>query len=346
MKPLVIVTRNKYVESLHYGLVCVVNSDGHILHHIGDIHTKIFFRSCAKPLQVIPLVQSGGAQALGFSLKDIAIACASHSGQEFHQRTVDAILKNLDLNEVNLHCGIMNPYNEEEGKRLAAKGLSPSVFHCACSGKHSAMLALGKYRGYSLDDYEKITNPVQQEILKTIADFTDEEPESIPVGIDGCGAPIYVLPIYKIALSYARLVQYAQDSHNSWHNACETVYKAMTQYPEMVSGDDEFCTELMRVTKDKLIGKVGSEGVYCVGIKEGNLGICVKIVDGNERAAYPAAMQVLKELNILDVDEFTALQSWYNPVLKNNLEDEIGEIKPVFQLKNPTAGSFFLGDSI
>lgn len=102
-----------------------------------------------------------------FSIADVEYA--SHSGQKIHQKTVDEILKRLKFEEVNLHCGIMTPYSEEENKRLISQGKSPSVFHCSCSGKHSAMLALAKFRGYSVDSYEKTSNPVQQEILKTIS---------------------------------------------------------------------------------------------------------------------------------------------------------------------------------
>lgn len=334
MEPLSVVTRNDYIESIHYGFVCIVNSSGKVLYNLGNYHTKIFFRSSAKPIQVIPLIQSGGAAAFNLSPKEIAIACASHSGQKIHQDTVKEILQKLELNEITLHCGIMTPYSEEENKRLIAEGKPPSVFHCSCSGKHSAMLALAKFRGYNIDDYERITNPVQQEILKTIAEFTGEDANSIPIAIDGCGAPIYLLPIYKIALSYARLAMYSQKPESPYYNSCKTVFNSMAQYPVIVAGDYEFCTELMRVTTGKLIGKVGCEAVYCLGIKEGGLGICIKIVDGNERAVYPVVIQVLRELGILSNTEFKSLKPWYRQVLKNNLGEEIGEIRPSLSLKS------------
>lgn len=333
------VTRNNYVESIHYGFICIVNSYGEILYSLGDFRTKIFFRSSAKPIQIIPLIQSGAAEAFHFTPKEIALACASHSGQEVHQQTVKNILERLNLKDDNLHCGLMTPYNEEEKKRLLAKGLSPSVFHCSCSGKHSAMLALAKYRGYSLDDYENINHPVQQEILKTIADFTQESPEEIIIAVDGCGVPIYLLPINKIALSYARLTQYAKDKSSPYHASCKTIFDSMNQFPEMVAGDNEFCTELMQTTKGKLIGKVGSEAVYCLGIKKGNLGACIKIVDGNERAIYPVVVHLLKELGILDSSELARLKHWYRPILKNNLGEKIGEIIPVYSLSKFRDGS-------
>jgi len=333
LKPLVAVTRDSFIESLHYGYICIVDSDGNILYQIGEPDTKIFFRSCAKPLQVIPLIQSGAARALNFSMKEIAIACASHTGQRKHQEIVEEILARLGMSESNLHCGIMNPYNEEENKRLIAQGLTPSPLHCSCSGKHSAMLALSRYRGYPEESYEKITNPVQQEIVEVIADFTGEESGSVKIGTDGCGAPIYLLPVYKIALSYARLVHFSKDTGSRYHSACKMVFDSMTEHPDMVAGDQEFCSELMQATGNKLIGKVGSEAVYCLGIREGSLGVCIKIEDGNERAVYPAVMQTLRDLGVLDTEEFDKLKHWYRQVLKNNLGEEIGEIIPVFSLR-------------
>jgi L-asparaginase II len=346
MEPLAVVTRDHYIESIHYGYVCIVNSSGKVIYNLGDNNTKIFFRSSAKPIQVIPFIQSGAAETMGFSKKEIAVACASHSGQKFHQETVEEILKKLALTEDNLHCGTMIPYSEEENKILIAQGKSPSVFHCSCSGKHSAMLALAKFRGYSVENYEKTSHPVQQEILKTVAEFADEEADSIATGIDGCGAPIYMLPIQKIALTYAKLSEYAQDKNSTYHHSCKTVFNAMTSYPEMVAGEYEFCTELMQTTGSKLIGKVGCEAVYCLGIKKDNLGICIKIVDGNERAVYPVVMQILRDIGILENLEFSNLKHWYNVILKNNLNEEIGRIIPVCDLKSSIKKQIHLGDSI
>jgi L-asparaginase II len=208
------------------------------------------------------------------------------------------------------------------------------------------MLALAKFRGYNIDDYESITNPTQKEILNTISEFIDEDVNHISVGTDGCGAPIYLVPVNKIALSYARLVKYSQDSENPYHLSCKTVFEAMTKFPEMVAGDNEFCTELMRVTKGKLIGKVGSEGVYCVGIKDSNLGICIKIVDGNERAVYPVVIQVLRELDILDDTEYSKLSHWHSILLKNNLKEHIGQIIPTFSIKKTSTSTMFLGKKL
>ena len=346
MKALAAVTRNNYIESIHYGYACVVDADGNVLYHAGDYNTSIFFRSSAKPIQVLPLVKSGAADAFKFSLADIAIACASHSGQKKHQLKVGEILNLINLNESSLHCGTMVPYNEEESKRLISEKQQPTVFHCSCSGKHAAMLALAKYRGYALDEYERFSHPIQQEILEAIVYMTGVDGSSIRRGVDGCGAPIYTLSIHQIALAYARLTAYSQEPGHPWYKACKTVFEAMTEHPDMVSGDYEFCTELMEAAGGKLIGKVGCEAVYCVGAKAGNLGICIKIVDGNERAVYPVVIQLLKDFDILNEDEITRLERWFKLSLKNNLGEEIGEVRSVLSIHEPQGEAITLGARI
>lgn len=340
--PLAAVTRNRHVESVHYGCICVVDAQGRIIYRKGDPDTKFYFRSSAKPIQVLPFIKSGGAAAMDFSLKEIAIACASHSGEEMHQKTVQGILERLGLDQSSLHCGTSVPYNRDESNRLIKAGKEPSPLHAGCSGKHAAMLAYSIYLGSDISNYEKIGHPVQQEVLRTIGFFADEDPDGIPLGIDGCGLPIFLLPLRKMALSYAKLMKFADEPGNPYHKACKTVCDAMISYPEMISGSKGFCTELMRVTRGKLIGKIGAEAVYCLGIKEGCLGACVKIADGGERAVYPVVIQLLLELGFLNRDEYEKLKRWHHIGVMNNLKEHVGDIIPVFQLDKPVS----LGDKL
>lgn len=303
-----------------------------MLYRKGDIDSRIFIRSSAKPIQVIPFIHSRASEVMGFSHKEIAIACASHTGERMHQETVLGILNRLGLNQTHLHCGITNPCNEEERKRLIKLGKEPSTLHAGCSGKHAAMLAYSIYKGADISNYEDRSHPVQQEILKTIAEFTDEDEDSITLGTDGCGLPTFMLPIRKIALSYARIAGSSQDGSSKYHRACKTVFDAMTQYPEMVAGTGEFCTELMSATNGKLIGKIGSEAVYCLGIKKDNLGVCIKIADGSKRAVYPVVIEILMQLGVLDGPEYEKLKNWHKTKLLNQLKEPIGYIVPVFNL--------------
>lgn len=346
MKPLAAVTRNNYVESVHYGYICVVDSQGNVLYHLGDYSKNIFFRSSAKPIQTIAVLKSGAADYYNFDSREIAIACSSHSGEGIHQQLVLDLIKRLDLQPSDLHCGVMQPYNEKEQLRLVKENLAPSVFHCSCSGKHAAMLALTKYRNKDIANYEELQHEVQQEILEVIAEFSNLNKDSISVGTDGCGVPIYLLPMNRIALSYAKLMEYSGDQNHPYNDACGRIVAAMMKHPQLVGGEGEFCTDLMKITGHKLIGKVGCEAVYCIGVKERNLGICIKIADGNERALYPIVIHLLNQLELLNIEELEALGQWYRPLLKNNLQEEIGRIVPIFNLNRPTVNHDIMGQSI
>lgn len=334
METLAVVTRNHFVESIHQGYICVVDSKGNIIYQKGDPNTKFFFRSAAKPIQILPFIYSGGAKYMDYSLEEIAIGCASHSGEPMHIKTVLGILNRLGLDKDDLNCGVRGPYNEDENKRLLLHNEKPSTLHAGCSGKHAAMLAYAKYLDEDISNYEDLSHPVQKKVLDFISLFAEERVGDIPIGVDGCGLPIFMLPINKMALSYAKLTAYSQDKKSPYNKACHTVFEAMTKYPEMVAGNKEFCTELMGTTKGKLIGKVGAEAVYCLGIKNGNLGACLKIADGSERAIFPVVIQLLLELYALTKDEYSCLKHWHKPALKNNLEESIGYIIPTFHNKD------------
>jgi len=327
--PLAFITRNNHIESIHYGFIYITDSSENIIYSAGDCNAKIFFRSCVKPIQALALIKSGASKKYNLTLKEIAVACASHAGQEIHQKTVLDILHKIEIDESYLQCGITTPENDLEYEKLIVEGKPPTVLHCGCSGNHSAMLALAKFRGYNLNNYREIDHPVQQEILKTVSEFCGMEPDSIEIGIDGCGVPAYFLPIKNIAFSYAKLTAISCDKGHPYHESCNTVFNAMNRYPEMVAGDSMFCTELMKTAKGKLIGKIGSEGVYCLGIKNGSLGICIKIADGNKRAVYSIVVQILKEFGILNHNEIAMLRNWHYGILKNNHGEIIGNILPV-----------------
>lgn len=332
MEPLAVITRNGYIESVHCGIICVVNDSGNVLFHIGDVNTRIFFRSSAKPIQAIPLIQSGAADAFGLTPKEIAVICASHGGEEMHRQAVVSILNKLGLDEQSLRCGVSQPAGARERMRLIREGLKPDSLHGCCSGKHAGMLALAKFRGASLEGYENITHPVQQEILRTAAEFMDADAFAIPTAADGCGTPVYLLSVYQAALSYARLSRFSQDKAQPYHRACKTIYDSMAGYPEMVAGEGAFDTELIRAAQGALIGKAGYEGVFCLALREGTLGVCVKIADGSERALYPAVMQLLKDLKILDKSQWEKLKQWHIAHHKNNLGQTSGFIRPYFSL--------------
>src|SRR5688572_21353657 len=205
-KTLAKVFRGDTVESMHRGHLVALDGDGNTVVSIGDPKSVTFYRSAAKPFQALPFITSGAADAFGFSDEEIALACASHSGEARHVRIAQLMLERTGLSESYLRCGTHLPFNEKESERMLRAGEHPTQLHNNCSGKHAAMLAMAKHTGADLSTYDAIDNSVQQEILGIISLFSDVPVGSIKIGIDGCAAPNFALPLAAMAKSFLNLI--------------------------------------------------------------------------------------------------------------------------------------------
>ncbi len=332
---LVKVIRGATVESIHRGHLIVADGDGEIIARLGDPETVTFFRSAAKPLQAIPFLTSGAADAFGFSEKEIALACGSHSGENFHVETAREMLAKLGFGEADLQCGAHSPFNEKRAEEMIRNGEKPTQFHNNCSGKHSAMLGAAKHRGANLETYFALENPVQREILETVALFSEVPPNEIKIGIDGCAAPNFALPISAMAKSFARLVFPPPSFDEKLRRACRRVTAAMMNYPEMIGGTERLDTLMMQTLPGKIISKVGAEGVYTAGVMPSEkwktgLGIAFKIEDGEDKRARPvAAVELLRQLGILGADDLRELSPM---IIENRRGDVVGKVEADFTI--------------
>src|SRR5512132_1932215 len=266
-EPLVEVTRGGITESRHRGHIVAVKPDGTIAAYLGTPETVTYLRSSAKPHQAIPLVASGAADRFGFTDKEIALACASHSGEPIHTELAASMLRKIGLKPEALKCGVHEPFSLEETQRLREKGEQPNVLQNNCSGKHAGMLALALHLGAPTESYDEPTHPVQLAIGKVVSQFSGIAIEDIAVGTDGCGVPVFGITVKAMALMYARLVAPPKTFDEVTRAACRRIVTAMTNYPELVGGTAErLDTEMMRATKGSLISKVGAEGVYTAGV--------------------------------------------------------------------------------
>ena len=329
---LVNVSRDPVIENIHRGDIAVVNGDGKTIAYLGDPDKFTYMRSAAKPFQACAVVESGAMDYFGLTERELAVMCGSHYGEEFHVMAVLSILFKIGLDERYLQCGESYSLNGKITMEYAKKGIEKkSVFH-NCSGKHSGMLAIALKEGFDAHTYMDIANPVQQKILDLIADFTEMDKESIKIGIDGCGVPVHAMPIKNMAKAYMKLANpsHVEEKHAA---AIKKIAMAMTGYPEMIAGTNSFDSELMRVTRGKLIAKLGADGVYCVGAARKDIGIAVKIEDGNVRVLSPVVLETLKQLELINDEELTELKHFYIKDIKNSQGDKIGEIRPEFRLR-------------
>jgi L-asparaginase II len=331
--------RGETVESVHRGHLIIVDGEGEIIAQLGNPETVTFWRSSAKPFQTLPFLLSGAAEHFGFTEKEIALACGSHSGEKFHVETAGKMLERADFTEEDLRCGAHSPFNEKIAEKMIRAGEKPTQLHNNCSGKHAAMLALARHIGADVKTYEQLENPVQQKILETFSIFTDVPKNEIKIGIDGCALPNFALPLSAMARAFAKLVCPPEDFSNEFREACLRIVSAMTNFPEMIGGTRRLDTLLMQAARGKIISKVGAEGVYLAGIlpneqwKTG-LAIAFKIEDGDDqRARAVVAIELLRRFGILEANNDEKLREYSPMIIKNRRGDEVGKIVPDFDLK-------------
>jgi len=339
-EPLVEVTRGGLTESRHRGHVIAVEPDGTIVAQLGARETVTFLRSSAKPHQAIPLVASGAADRFNFDEREIALACASHSGDSIHTEVAGSMLKKIGLGPEALKCGVHEPFSPDVARELREKGESPNILQNNCSGKHAGMLALALHLGAPVETYDEPGNPVQQAIGKTIAEFSGIPIEDIAVGVDGCGVPVFGITVKAMALMYARLVSPPTEFAEGTRAASERIVSAMSTYPELIGGTkDRLDTEIMRAARGRLISKVGAEGVYTCGILPceewpRGLGLALKIEDGDDHRARPTVViEALRQLGILVDDSLEAVSRYAFFPVRNRRGDVVGEVTASFELK-------------
>lgn len=322
------VYRGPIVESRHYATAVIVDSQGKLIYAAGDKGRLTFLRSGAKPLQVLPLFTSGAAQAYRFSLPQLAVMCASHSGQPIHQEQVLSILERVGLAETHLQCGVHRPFHGPTARALREAGDKPGPRHNTCSGKHACMLAITRHGGWDIKTYTEIDHPVQQEMLTAVARMTDVPVDKIAIGLDTCSVPVFAVPIYNIALAYARLSR-PEEGRGRWREGMEAIGAAMGQYPELLAGEGRLVTALLQAYKGKILAKDGGEALFCLGIRERGWGLAVKIEDGSERALNPVVINLLRELGIISGSLAEPLEPFASPVIRTHRGQLAGRIAAV-----------------
>jgi L-asparaginase II len=339
-QPLVELTRGRIVESVHFGAVAVVNRSGQLVASFGDPGTITFLRSSAKPFQALPFVERGGDLHFGFSPEELALICASHSGTEDHVRVVRGMQATIGIQETDLLCGIHEPYDKATADAMRARGEAPTPNRHNCSGKHTGMLAHARLRGLPLDEYLVGDGPIQRSILDAFAEMADIPVGRVEVGIDGCSAPNFAVPLYNAALAFARLCDPAGLAPER-EAACRRITRAMTTNPFMVGGPARFDTGLMETAGGRIVAKAGAEGYQAIGLMPGALGpgspalgVALKISDGdsNSRARPLTALTVLKQLGAIDDRELQKLAQYGPQKLTNWRGLEVGESRADFTL--------------
>lgn len=304
--PLVDVWRGDMLESQHSGHAVIVDEAGQIVQAWGNPAAMIYPRSSCKMLQALPLMESGAGA--GLRVDQIALACASHSGEARHVDTVRAWLSDLGLSEPDLRCGAHRPYSQDATDALVCSGDSACQLHNNCSGKHAGFLTMNRHlRGDA--EYTEADHPLQTAIKQAFEEVTGEATPGY--GIDGCSAPNFATSVLGLARAMARYASATEADARG--RAMIALRNAMMAHPEMVAGEGRSCTELMRTMGTKAALKTGADGVFIAIIPGQKLGVALKITDGATRASEAALVGLLAHLGVLDAQDPMALKRLNGP---------------------------------
>ena len=315
------VLRGGHVESRHRGAGILLDADGGVVLQFGDVARPVFPRSAVKPIQALPLIESGAADRFALSPEELALACASHSGEPEHVAGVAAMLARAGLDEAALACGAHWPTNAPAARALAR----PSALHNNCSGKHAGFLCLACVRGWPTQGYEDAGHSVQRAVKAALEDVCGERLDV--AAIDGCSMPTYAISLIGLARGFARMAT-ARGLGAQRAAAARRLFGAMAAHPFHVAGTERFDTRAMMLLGGRAITKMGAEGVHCAALPELGLGLAVKADDGATRAAEVMIAALLGRFLEMPAD-------LARPELKNWRGLVVGELRPAGALASP-----------
>ena len=333
---LVNVLRGSATESQHRGAYAVVDADGALHSSAGDIDRPVFPRSAVKVLQALPLVASGAAERWHLNDEELALACASHGGEERHVKAAASMLAKAGLDVDALECGAHWPYNDGALKALARNGGEPSALHNNCSGKHAGFVCLGCMLAGANDSrdfvrgYLQPQHPVMREVTAALQAATGYDLASTAVGTDGCSIPTYAVPLRNLAHAFARVAS-GVGLGPAHAQAARRLRQAVAKAPFMVAGSGRLDSTLMQRLRERVFCKVGAEGMYCAAFPELGLGVAIKMDDGNNARACEVVMATLiGRLMPLADEDATWIGDLGRPKLVNWNGIQVGQLQPAF----------------
>jgi len=316
---------------------------------LGDPDHVAYLRSCVKPFGVVALLEADGVEELALESPELAIMASSHSGEDLHVRTLQAMYRRTGISQAALACGTEGmPLDALTAARLARDGEKPGEIRHMCSGQHSVFLLLCRLHGWSTDDYWLDEHPAQAAYRETVARVFGTTAARLRTGIDGCGVATYAFPLREIARAYAFLADPASvpssDLRAALAGSLTRVRDAMLAHPELVAGTrDRLDTSVMKALPGGIVSKGGMEALRGLAILRGPRakgqeaaasGIAIKIEDGDgyERGTWAASIEALAQAGVLDGQPLRVLGRYHRPITPDPHGRPAAEAVATFEL--------------
>lgn len=322
--------RGDILDLSHQGYICVVNEKGDVIGNAGNPNAKVFFRSSSKPIQALPIIARGLHKKYNLTDEETTIFSGSHLGEDFHINALKSIFEKAGFSEDELIVKPTKPGSAFADAYRIKNDLPLRKFYHNCTGKHSALMLLQKELTGSANGYHKIESPAQQEILNCISVLSQYPKEDIEIGIDGCGVPVFAVPMQNMAISFKNLVRPNMIKDESLAKAALQYVPNINKYPHMMRGTDYLCSLINH--DNNITAKGGANGVYCLALKNEGIGIAFKLKDGTE-AVWPIIIkEIFKQIGYYNSETFNMLDKLNNGIIKNDNDTEVGHHQAVFKL--------------
>jgi L-asparaginase II len=327
---LVETTRGNWVENRHRGAFVISDADGRVIASAGDISRPVFPRSAIKSMQALAMFTSGAVEKFGITDEELALACASHHGEDAHVSGVGRFLGHVGLGIADLECGAHQPSNAVARDALRKAGLEPSAVHNNCSGKHSGLLSVAMALGEPTSRYVDRLHPVQLEVRKAIETVVGEPLSEDRCGTDGCSIPTWAAPLSAFARGFARMAT-GTALPEALAAPARRIFDAATSHPHLVAGTGHLDTVVMHAFGGRVMQKGGAEGVQCGAIRDKGWGYALKIDDGNMTASQVLVAALLLEHASPNDAQSAVLAGFARQTMRNVRGLDVGEVRVAAQ---------------
>lgn len=322
--------RNGILENIHPGHICGVDVSGNVKYEVGDSGHQTFLRSAFKPIQAIPAITHHIQEHFKLTNRETALIAASHRGEAFHIEELEKLMDKVGVSEDDLLCQPTYPLNPAAKDNALQNNLPKRKLYHNCSGKHLGMIALAKVLGVGTEGYFEPEHPVQQEILNALSAVSGYDVKKVSTGIDGCGVPVYALPLQSIAAVYLRFARPELIKDHSIREAVNKISSVMNENPDIISGTNAICTSLLM--DENIVAKGGAQGVYCFGLKEEKLGFSLKVMDGTEEEWPLIVAAIMEQIQYKNKETIQRLYHLSNKDIYNDNDKLVGHKEAVFKL--------------
>lgn len=326
--------RGETLENIHHGLICVIDKNKNVIYQKGDIDQKIFYRSAMKPLQAIPAFKADIIKKYGITEEEAALFTASQRGEVYHEKALSSLSEKLGLTDENLVCASSYPLNEDPKINYVIASKPKRRLMHNCAGKHLGFLAYSKEEGYDMTTYTDVNHPMQREIKQYISDLSETPLDQMNLGMDGCGASIYAVPLKNMAVSYLKFAIPELIEDGEMRQAVTQIGHVMNAHPNIVASHDFICSVLLK--DPNIVAKGGAQGVYCLSLREEKISIALKVLSGTELLWPLIVAEILKKLNYRNHSTIERLQKLKSKIVTNDEGKQVGQLlaPPVGNIPN------------